>query len=238
MATEGLSGAVIEAPGIEGGRETVGTCPDEAEIELDGLKLRVPIVGGQKTGMFLDQRRNAAAAAALAPGLRVLDAHANTGQWAVRMALAGAAHVHAVDTSRAALDVATENAALNGVSEACTFECAPAEEVLSRKEKYGLIVLDPPAYAKARPQAAKAMGRYQALNRAALSALEPGGYLVTCSCSHFVAQSDFLEAVKRAAVAEQRSLQLLELRGASADHPVLMAMPETSYLKCAVFRAW
>lgn len=238
LATEGVEGVVIEAPGLSGGRDTFGNCADDTEIELDGLRLRVPLAGGQKTGMFLDQRRNAAAAAALAPGLRVLDAHANTGQWALRMALAGAAQVHAVDTSRAALDVATANAGLNGVADRCAFECAPAEEVLARKEPYGLIVLDPPAYAKARPQTAKALARYQALNRAALAALEPGGYLVTCSCSHFVSQSDFLEMVKRAAIAEQRVLQLLELRAAAPDHPVLLAMPETSYLKCAIFRVW
>lgn len=238
LATEGIQGVVIEAPGLPGGRESFGDCPAETEIDLDGLRLRVPLVGGQKTGMFLDQRRNAAAAAALAPGLNVLDAHANTGQWALRLALGGAAHVRAVDTSRAALDVAAANASLNGVADRCAFECAPVEEVLARKEQYGLIVLDPPAYAKARPQAAKALGRYQALNRAALAALVPGGYLVTCSCSHFVAQPDFLEMVKRAAIAEQRTLQLLELRAAAPDHPVLMSMPETSYLKCAIFRVW
>lgn len=234
LAVEGIAGLTMEAPGD---RRAFGDCVEATDIDLDGLTLRVPLAGGQKTGMFLDQRCNAIAAAGLARGLRVLDAHANTGQWALRMALAGAEHVTVADTSRGALDLAAVNAELNGVTGQCSFENAPAEEILARGEQFGLIVLDPPAFAKSRATAAKALGRYQALNRAALRALAPGGCLVTCSCSHFVSQADFLEAVKRAAIAEQRSLQLLELRGAAPDHPVLLAMPETSYLKCAIFRA-
>lgn len=233
-AQEGIAGFILEGPG--NARQVFGECPPAGEIDLDGLRLRVPFEGGQKTGMFLDQRLNAALAAPLARGRRVLDAHANTGQWALRAALAGAAHVHVVDTSRSALDVAAENASLNAVADACTFEQAPAEEVLARGEAYGMVVVDPPAFAKARPQVAKALGRYQALNRAAIRALEPGGFLVSCSCSHFVAPGDFIEMIKRAAVAEQRVPQLLEMRAAAPDHPVLLAMPESAYLKCAILR--
>jgi 16S rRNA G966 N2-methylase RsmD len=204
---------------------------------LDGLRLRVPLLkAARRPACSSTSASTPSPPRGLAKGLRVLDAHTNTGQWALRMALAGAASIHALDTSRSALDTAAENAQLNGAAERCTFENAPAEDVLARGDSYGLIVLDPPAFAKARPQAAKALIRYQALNRAALRALEPGGYLVSCSCSHFIAPGDLLEAIKRAAVAEQRTLQLLELRSASPDHPTLLAMPETAYLKCAVLR--
>lgn len=163
LGTPGMAGVVFEAPGLESneeggrpGRCTFGECPREAAIDLDGLKLNVALHGGQKTGMFLDQRLNAATIAPLAKGLRVLDAHANIGQWGIRMALAGAAHVHALDTSQVAIAAATANAALNGVAERCTFENFAAEDVLARGEQYGLIVLDPrpsprPAAMRLRP---------------------------------------------------------------------------------------
>lgn len=234
LATPGLTGFSLDIAGV---RQTFGTVPDRVSVEIDGLRVDVPIVDGQKTGMFLDQRVNAIVAAKLAQGLRVLDGHTNVGQWACRMASARALHVHAVDTSKSAIDIAQANAHSNGVGEKCRFECAAIEDVLARDENYGLIILDPPAFAKARPQTTKAMGRYQALNRAALRRLEPGGFLVSCSCSHFVDDTQFLESIKRAAIAEQRQLQLLEFRGASPDHPVLVGMPETSYLKCAILRA-
>ena len=238
LATEGVQGLILEAPSTPEApaRRTFGEVAEEAEVDLGGLRLHVPLQGGQKTGMFLDQRVNAQMAAPLAAGLRVYDAHANTGQWALRMALAGAAHVHVGDTSKAALDLAARNAALNGVEGVCTFENLPAEEVLARGQEFGMIVLDPPAFAKARAQGPKALGRYQALNRAAIKALAPGGYLVSCSCSHFVAPEDFVETLKRAAIAEQRTLQMLDFRGAAPDHPLLLTMPETDYLKCAVMR--
>ena len=233
LATPGISGFALD---VSGTRHTFGHVPSQVTIDLDSLRLDVPIEGGQKTGMFLDQRVNALVASRLAHGLRVLDGHTNVGQWACRMAASGALHVHAVDTSRAAIDLAHANASANGLAERCRFECAAIEDVLAREDRYDLIVLDPPAFAKARAQGTKAMGRYQALNRAALRRLEPGGILVSCSCSHFVDDTQFLETIKRAAVAEQRQLQLLEFRGASPDHPVLVSMPETSYLKCAILR--
>jgi len=233
LATPGVSGLLLD---VGGTRHSFGTVPAQVSIELDGLLLEVPIEGGQKTGMFLDQRMNAIVASKLAHGLSVLDGHTNVGQWACRMALGGATRVLAVDTSRPALDIAQANAQANGVGETCLFECAAIEDVLARDEHYGLIILDPPAFAKARPQSTKAMGRYQALNRAAIRRLEPGGILVSCSCSHFVDDTQFLETIKRAAISEQRQLQLLEFRGASPDHPVLVSMPETSYLKCAILR--
>jgi 23S rRNA (cytosine1962-C5)-methyltransferase len=221
---------------IAGKRLQFGHVPPATDCEMDGLKLRVPLEGGQKTGLFLDQRANSAAARMFAPGARVLDGHCYAGIWSCHAALAGAAKVLAVDTSQAAIDLAQTNAQLNRVQDTCTFECADILSVLERGEYYDLIILDPPAFAKTRQQEKKALGLYQSLNRAAMDAIEPGGILVTSTCSHFVDREAFLEPLKRAATAAQRQAWILDVRGAAPDHPVLTAMPETAYLTCASLR--
>lgn len=241
---EELAGVFLEEEGATGvcfvcGAEmsTFGTVPELIEVEIDGLRTAFPLSGAQKTGLFLDQRLNRAAIGPLAQGARVLDGHCYVGQWSCRAARAGAASVLGIDTSAWAVEEATANAARNGIQEVCRFECASIEEVLERGELYELIILDPPAFAKGRGQAENAMSRYLALNANAMRCLSPNGFLVTSSCSHFVDVPAFTEMLKRAAAAAKRQMLLLEMRGAAPDHPVMLSMPETAYLKCAFLRA-
>jgi 23S rRNA (cytosine1962-C5)-methyltransferase len=236
--------AFLECPGVEAVRLNVcgdvlrsGPIPAPIECAVDGVRVAVDIEGGQKTGMFLDQRENWRAAGRYADGAAVLDGHCYIGMWSIHAALAGAAQVLGVDTSAQAIALAQANAERNGVAERCTFERADIAEVLQRDVRYDLIILDPPALAKSHAQERRAQGLYHALNTAALKALAPGGILITSSCSHFVTREAFLEIVKRASTAAQRHMWLLEVRGAAPDHPVLMGMPETAYLNCLVLRA-
>lgn len=216
--------------------ETYGEVPDEVTFDLEGLSVTLQLEGAQKTGMFLDQRLNRLAPIPFAKDARVFDGHCHLGLWACHAAKAGASEILAVDSSQAALDLAGANAEKNGVAAHIDFRCGDVEEILAEEPPFDIVIVDPPAFAKGRSQAKKAQGRYLELNRAAIRATKPGGYLFSSSCSHFVGASDFLDILKRAASTEKRSLQLLELRGPAPDHPVLLSMPETAYLKCAVLR--
>ncbi len=230
----GLTGIVFEQGGWS---RRLGEVPDTLTLEVDGVKAELRPDGAQKTGLFLDQRSNWPVARLFAPGARVFDGHCYHGFWSCHAALAGAASVTAADSSEKALEQARRNLELNGVAEKCELICGDVETLLAGGAVYDLIVLDPPAFAKTRAQASKALGRYQALNAAVLRQIAPeGGFLITSSCSHFVDEAMFIEAVKRAAMAAGRTVRLLELRAASPDHPVLLSMLETSYLKCAVLR--
>ncbi len=235
LAQDGVTGVRLQA-----GSETVrfGEVPAELTAEIDGLVLTADLEGGQKTGLFLDQRWNSQRLAAFAPGARVLDAHCYVGLWSCRLALQGAASVFGVDSSQQAIDHARRNAERNGVGDRCAFERADVSETLQRGDRYDIVLLDPPALAKGRGSAAKALGLYQSLNRDAMAAVEPGGFLVTSSCSHAVDLDSFFEAIKRAARALQRDVWILETRGAAPDHPVLAAMPETAYLKTMMLRVF
>lgn len=233
LAQPGVSGVVLERAGRP---QRFGEVPDAVDCVIDGVKAGFSLESGQKTGLFLDQRRNYLAMRPYAQGARVLDGHCYVGLWSCHAALAGAASVVGADTSAKAIELAQANAERNGVAGQCTFECAEIEALLDRGGAYDLVILDPPAFAKARNQSSKALARYQALNAAAMRVIEPGGILVTCSCSHFVDAPAFLETLKHAAATAQRQALLLEMRGASPDHPVLLSMPETAYLKCAVLR--
>ncbi len=242
---EDLSALLLAAPGVEGGRvefgnqrDTFGVEPGSVTFPLEGLSITLELEDAQKTGMYLDQRLNRAALAPFAQGARVLDGHCHVGLWSCMAAQAGAREVLGVDTSETALAQARHNAEANGVASACTFEQAEIEDVLERGERHGAVILDPPAFAKARGHTAKALNRYKELNTAAMAAVEPGGLLVSCSCSHFVDTPAFLEMLKRAAVSAHRQAWLIEMRGAAPDHPVMLAMPETAYLKCAFLRVW
>lgn len=233
LAHEGIQGVRFEAASKA---RWFGSPVRPLVAALEGLKLDIDVDSGQKTGMFLDQRENALAARVFASNARILDGHCYSGLWSCHFALAGACHVLGVDTSGPALEQARKNAILNGVEDRCQFECEDIHDVLKRGDRYDLITLDPPALAKSRSQTEKAMGLYHALNRDAIAAVAPGGYLISSSCSHFVDTEAFLEMLKRAVRAAQREAWLLEVRGAARDHPVLLGMPETSYLKCVVMR--
>lgn len=240
---EELADLFLKTPGVEGvqfqflrQKKCFGVVPDTLTLALDGLQLGMDLAGGQKTGMFLDQRLNSQAMRPFAKGARVLDGHCYIGLWSCHAAQAGAVSVLGVDTSEKAIEQARINAERNGLSERCQFECADIETVLARGNTYDLILLDPPALAKSRAHLTKALSRYQALNERAMTMVEPGGVLISSSCSHFVEPPAFLDMLKRAAVGAGRQAVLLEFRGAPPDHPVLLSMPEASYLKCALVR--
>lgn len=242
---ENLADAFLAQPDIKGvvihaatEIHRYGRLSETLEVSLDGLRVNVDIGAAQKTGLFLDQRANYQEIRSFAAGARVLDGHCYVGLWSCHAALAGATSVLGVDTSTLAIERARANAALNGVSGGCRFECAEVERILERDDRYDVVILDPPAFVKARAQLRKGLVRYEALNTAALKAVEPGGVLITSSCSHFVDASAFLEMLKRAAANAQRRAWLVELRGAAPDHPALLSMPETSYLKCAIVRVF
>jgi 23S rRNA (cytosine1962-C5)-methyltransferase len=211
-------------------------------IRENGLTWGVDLVGGQKTGYYLDQRDNRLAAALWAPkGAKVLDVCTYAGGFALTIAKHGVCEsVVAVDSSVKALDLARANAQANGLTGQIVWEQADFFEALSlrvdRGELFDMIVLDPPKLAGARDKVPKAMAAYHRLNYLALRCLRPGGILVTCSCSGRVGRSDFLNVLLGSARRAGKDLQILENRGAGADHPVNIHCPETDYLKCIIAR--
>ena len=219
-------------------------------FSLNGLRFHYSANAGQKTGAFLDQRLNYAAAACIAHGRagacgRALDICTYQGGFALHLART-CTQVTGVDASRAALEVADRNAALNpGLSGKIDWIEADAFELLrdfsdraaaDPTARYNTIVLDPPAFAKSKRAASGALRGYKELNLRALKMLSAGGALITCSCSHHVSLADFTEIVRSAAADAGRRVQLLEIRGAAPDHPAILTLPETSYLKCLLLR--
>jgi 23S rRNA (cytosine1962-C5)-methyltransferase len=207
-------------------------------INMNGVRFHCDGLEGQKTGAFLDQRENYAAAAQYAHG-EVLDAFCYQGGFALHLALHPAAKcssVTGVDSSRPALEMAEKNALLNGRElewiEANAFDLL--REYAGAGRRYDTIVLDPPAFAKTKRDLEKALGGYKELNLRAMKMLRPGGILVTCSCSFHVSTADFLKVLAAAAQDAHKSLRVLENRGAAKDHPILLNAPETSYLKCLI----
>jgi len=206
---------------------------------MNGIQFLYEAFEGQKTGAFLDQRENYAAAAHYAHG-EALDVFCYQGGFALHLA-PRCSHITGVDSSRPALEVADQNAALNhsllGSNEIEWVE-ANAFDLLkdysSSDRHYDTIVVDPPAFAKSKRDLDAAIRGYKELNLRALKMLRPGGILVTCSCSYHVSQSNFLEMLASAAIDAHRTLRLIEVRGQSKDHPILLNVPETSYLKCVI----
>jgi 23S rRNA (cytosine1962-C5)-methyltransferase len=201
---------------------------------MNGVKFRYDALEGQKTGAFLDQRENYAAAAQYAKG-EALDVFCYQGGFALHLA-PRCSQVTGVDSSRPALEVAEQNAALNR----CDIEWIEGNafdllrDYSSSDRRYDTIVLDPPAFAKTKRDLDAALRGYKELNLRALKMLRPGGVLVTCSCSYHVSQSNFLEMLADAALDARRTLRLIEVRGQAKDHPVLLNIPETAYLKCII----
>ncbi|MGA2236010.1 MAG: class I SAM-dependent rRNA methyltransferase [Terriglobales bacterium] len=207
-------------------------------INMNGVRFHCDGLEGQKTGAFLDQRENYAAVAQYAHG-EALDAFCYQGGFALHLALHPAAKcssVTGVDSSRPALEMAEKNALLNGRElewiEANAFDLL--REYAAAGRRYDTIVLDPPAFAKTKRDLEKALGGYKELNLRALKMLRPGGILVTCSCSFHVSTADFLKVLAAAAQDAHKSLRVVENRGAAKDHPILLNVPETSYLKCLI----
>ncbi len=205
------------------------------EITENGIKYTVDVENGQKTGFFLDQKYNRLAVSKLARGMKVLDCFTHTGSFAMNAAKGGAAHVTAVDVSQFAVDTAAENAKINGLSDRMDFVCADVFELLPKLEKehadYNFIILDPPAFTKSRKTTDNAKRGYKEINYRAMKMLPRGGYLATCSCSHFMPNELFRKMLLEAARDAGVTLRLIEERRAAPDHPVAMAIPETDYLK-------
>lgn len=211
------------------------------EITENGLRFDVDYIRGQKTGYFLDQKYNRQAAARLAPGRRVLDCFTHTGAFALNCAAAGAAQVTAVDISPDALEQAKRNAALNGLRDRIDFLQADVFDLLTETAAKGqspwdYIILDPPAFTKSSATADRAYRGYKEINRRAMQLLPRGGYLATCSCSHFMPAARFEEMLREAATDAQVSLRQIEARQQAPDHPILWGVPETDYLKFYLFQ--
>jgi 23S rRNA (cytosine1962-C5)-methyltransferase len=216
-----------------------GEIPDRVEIRLGGLRLLATPRGGQKTGAFLDQRENQVRVGRLGRG-RCLDLFCYQGGFALHLAAGGAREVLAVDSSGEALERLRENADLNGIATVRTVEANAFDwlrEEASGPGRYDVIVLDPPAFARDRRSLPRALAGYKELNLRAMRLLAPGGHLFTASCSHHVTRGDFFAMLGDAAQDSGRRLQLLEIRGAAADHPELITVPETGYLKAALLGA-
>jgi 23S rRNA (cytosine1962-C5)-methyltransferase len=225
-------------------RETTlafGAVPETIEVRESKVRYLVAPWTGQKTGAFLDQRENRQLMGALVHrGARGLDAFAYHGHFALHLAAAGAAEVVAVEISGDALGVLEQNAALNGVTAIRTVEANAFDwlkAAAAAGERFDLVVLDPPAFARDRRSLPKALSGYKEINLRAMHLLAPGGLLFTASCSHHVHRGDFFGMLADAAADSGRRLQLLEIRGAAADHPEIVTIPETGYLKAALLRA-
>lgn len=209
-------------------------------IEEHGIRFGVDTISGQKTGLYLDQRDNRKSAAQYVKGRRVLDLFCYTGGFSLAAAQIGKAHdVLGVDSSRRAVETARANAELNSTTNV-SFEAANCfqklESFVAAGKRFGAIILDPPKFAASYESVAKALGAYHRLNRLAVSLLEPDGILVTCSCTGRVTGVDFARMLSGVASKSGRDIQILEKRGAAADHPVSVAVPETEYLKCFICR--
>lgn len=214
-----------------------GEAADEIEISQHGVRLLVSPLGGQKTGAFLDQRENYLAARSVAQG-RALDCFTFNGGFALHLAPV-CESVLGIDISGDAIAAAQRNAELNGARNV-EFRVANVFDVLremeSGGERFDTIVLDPPAFAKNRTAVKSAVRGYKEINLRALKLLHPGGVLVTCSCSYHMSESLFFELVAEAALDAHRRVQIVERRSQSRDHPVLLGVPETHYLKCVIAR--
>jgi 23S rRNA (cytosine1962-C5)-methyltransferase len=216
--------------------------PSQTSFLMNGLRFQFDALAGQKTGAFLDQRENYSAAERYASG-RALDCFTYQGGFALHLNRV-CEQVTAVDISRPALETADQNWDLNKDTfkgreiewiEANAFDLL--RDYADKGEKYDVVVLDPPAFAKSKTSAAKAIGGYKELNLRALKMLRPGGKLITCSCSFHVSESEFVEMLGSAAADAHRPVRILEKRGQSQDHPVLLNVPETHYLKCIIAEA-
>lgn len=218
-----------------------GDIPERVDMEENGLRFQVNLREGQKTGGFLDQKQNHLLLKEISAGKDVLDCFCYTGGWAVHAAAFGAKSVLGLDISQRAVGQAASHAKLNKVSDRVRFEeCDAFERLRSLNQegrRFGVIVMDPPAFVKSRKNIAEATKGYLTLNRRALELLEPGGYLITCSCSYHMGREAFRDMLIQAARLAKREVRLVETCSQAADHPVLLSFPESEYLKCFVLQA-
>lgn len=210
------------------------------EIVENGVKYLVDVRDGQKTGFFLDQKYNRLAIQKLCKDARVLDCFTHTGSFALNAAIAGAKEVTGVDASELAVEQAAKNAALNGVQDRAKFICRDVFELLpeleKQGEKYDVVILDPPAFTKSRNSVKNAIKGYREINLRAMKLVKDGGFLATCSCSHFMTYELFTETIGQAARNVHKRLRQVEFRTQAPDHPILWAADESYYLKFYIFQ--
>lgn len=238
--------AIRELEGMEQGKGWHPVAGEKApdftavDIEENGIRYTVDFENGQKTGFFLDQKYNRQAVAKLARGRTVLDCFTHTGSFALNAARGGAKHVMAVDVSEFAVACARENARRNGLSD--VMECVAANvfdllpQLEQQPKRYDFIILDPPAFTKSRKTTQRAMTGYKEINYRAMRLLPRGGYLATCSCSHFATEELFLKMLRSAAKDAGVQLRQIEARQQCCDHPILWGVEETNYLKFYLFQ--
>lgn len=210
------------------------------QTEENGVKYLVDVKDGQKTGFFLDQKYNRLAIQKLCKGARVLDCFTHTGSFALNAAVAGAREVTGVDASELAVEQASKNAILNGVQDRAKFLCRDVFELLpeleKKGEKYDVVILDPPAFTKSRSSIKNAVKGYREINLRAMKLVKDGGFLATCSCSHFMSYELFTETIGQAARNVHKRLRQVEFRTQAPDHPILWAADESYYLKFYIFQ--
>jgi 23S rRNA (cytosine1962-C5)-methyltransferase len=230
-AQEGLQSRVESA---------LGEVPEVVEIEENGTRFEVPLHSGQKTGWFYDHRLNRARVQHLAGGMRVLDVFSYIGGWGVAAAVAGASEVVCVDSSGRALDMVERNAELNGVAdrvqgiEGDAFDALKA--LRAEREKFDLVIVDPPAFIKRKKDAKKGIEAYRRLNQAAMQLLGKDGILVSASCSYHLQRDTLRDLLQQSSRHLDRSLQIIEQGHQGPDHPIHPAIVETDYIKCLVSR--
>ncbi len=212
----------------------------KVEIEENGVRYFVDVAEGQKTGFFLDQKYNRKAIWPLCRGARVLDCFTHTGSFALNAGLAGAAHVTGVDASELGVAQAKENAALNHLEDRVEFVCADVFDLLPELERegerYDLVILDPPAFTKSRNSVKNAVKGYREINLRAMKLVKDGGYLATCSCSHFMDYELFTKTIAQAAANVHKRLRQVEFRTQAPDHPILWGAGDSYYLKFYIFQ--
>lgn len=216
------------------------TFDTKVEIVENGVRYQVDVKDGQKTGFFLDQKNNRAAIRKLCPGKKVLDCFTHTGSFALNAGAAGAESVLGVDASEPGIAQARENAKLNGLEARVSFLCADVFELLPELEKkgeqYDVVILDPPAFTKSRQATRNAVKGYREINLRGMKLVKDGGFLATCSCSHFMEQELFAKTIREAARGAHRRLRQVEFHTQAPDHPILWAAEESYYLKFYIFQ--
>lgn len=232
---------VREQEGMEKRKGFIGAEFDtKVEIVENGIRYMVDVAEGQKTGFFLDQKYNRQAVQRLCRGAKVLDCFTHTGSFALNAAKAGASYVLGVDASELGIVQARENAILNGFENTVEFKCADVFELLPELERQGerfdVIILDPPAFTKSRNSVKNAVKGYREINLRAMKLVKDGGYLATCTCSHFMDEALFSKTVGQAAANVHKRLRQVEYRTQSADHPILWGAEDSSYLKFYIFQ--
>lgn len=217
-----------------------GEFDTDIEIVENGVKYYVDVKDGQKTGFFLDQKYNRMAVRKLCKNAKVLDCFTHTGSFALNAAKAGAESVLGLDASEAGIEQARKNACLNGLSDIVSFECADVFEKLPELERMGekfdVVILDPPAFTKSRNSVKNAMKGYREINLRAMKLIKDGGFLATCSCSHFMTDELFCKIIGQASANVHRRLRQVEFRTQAPDHPILWAAGESYYLKFYIFQ--